>query len=73
MSIWLYEIRKVGIPPGVDLDDRIEKVLREYGEHGWELVQVLGGTGTEEEHTFRLIFKTEKPLVGQGDMGTSAA
>ncbi len=72
MSVWLYQIHPIELPSDVDLDSQIQKVLREYGARGWELVQVLGGTPTGDR-TCRLIFKTEKPLVGLEDTGTEAA
>lgn len=72
MSVWLYQIHPVEIPSGVDLDNQMEKVLREYGARGWELVQVLDGDATGGRK-YRLIFKTEKPLVGLEDTGTEAA
>lgn len=72
MSVWLYQIHPIELPSGVDLDSQIQKVLREYGARGWELVQVLGGSATEDR-TYRLIFKTEKPLVGLEDTGIKAA
>jgi hypothetical protein len=38
----------------------------EYGGRGWELVHVLDGSATGDR-TNRLIFKSEKPLVGLED------
>lgn len=72
MSVWLYQIHQLELPSGVDLDIQIQKVLREYGERGWELAQVLADS-TSGDRAYRLIFKTEKPLVGLGDTGTEAA
>ena len=72
MSVWLYQIHPIELPSGIDLDNQIQKVLREYGTRGWELVQVLDGSVTGDR-TYRLIFKTEKPLVGLNDTGTEAA
>ena len=72
MSVWLYQIHPIELPSGVDLDNQIQKVLREYGARGWELVQVLDGSAPGES-AFRLIFKTEKPLVGLEDTRTEAA
>lgn len=72
MSVWLYQIHPIERPSGVDLDAQIQKVLREYGERGWELVQVLDGAATGDK-MYRLIFKTEKPLVGLEGTGTEAA
>jgi hypothetical protein len=71
VSVWLYQIHPIELPSGVDLDNQIQKVLREYGARGWELVQVLGGSAPGEN--YRLIFKTEKPLVGLEHTGTEAA
>ncbi len=72
MSVWLYQIHPIELPSGVDLDDQIQRVLREYGARGWELVQVLSGAATGDRR-YRLIFKTEKPLVSLVDTGTDAA
>ncbi len=72
MSVWLYQIHPIELSSGVDLDNQIQKVLREYGARGWELVQVLGGS-TTEDRTYRLIFKTEKPLVAWRNTGTEEA
>ncbi len=72
MSVWLYEIHRGELLPGIYFDDQIQKVLRDYGARGWELVQVLGGS-TTEDRTYRLIFKTEKPLVGWKNTGTEEA
>lgn len=72
MSVWLYQIHRLELPSGVNLEDQIQKVLRDYGAQGWELAQVLGGS-TTEDGTYRLIFKTEKPLVGLENSGTEAA
>lgn len=72
MSVWLYQIHPIELPSGVDLDAQIQRVLREYGARGWELVQVLDGAATGDK-MYRLIFKTEKPLVGREDTGTEAA
>lgn len=44
MSVWLYQIHPIELPSGVALDSQIQKVLREYGARGWELVQVLEGS-----------------------------
>jgi hypothetical protein len=72
VSVWLYQIHPIELPSGVDLDNEMQKVLREYGTRGWELVQVLDGPATGNR-TYRLIFKTEKPLVGLEDTKTEAA
>lgn len=72
MSVWLYRIHRVELPSNTDLDEQIEKVLRDYGTRGWELAQVLRGSPADDR-TYRLIFKTEKPLVGQVDTGTTSA
>lgn len=72
MSVWLYQIHPIELRSGVDWDNQIQKVLREYGARGWELVQVLEGSATGDR-TYRMIFKTEKPLVGLEDTRTEAA
>lgn len=71
-SVWLYQIHPIELPSGLDWDNQMQKVLREYGTRGWELVQVLDGSITGAR-TYQLIFKTEKPLVGLEDTRTEAA
>jgi hypothetical protein len=71
VSVWLYQIHPIELPSGVDWDNQMQNVLREYGTRGWELVQVLDGSATGYR-TYRLIFKTEKPLVGLEKTRTEA-
>jgi hypothetical protein len=58
---WRYLIERFELKPEPDSDAELEKILREHGEHGWELVQVLNETPGNTE--CRLIFKTEKPVA----------
>lgn len=66
MSVWLYEVHQLEVRSDADLDDQLERVLRDYGTRGWELAQVLRGTTIAKDRTCRLIFKTQKPLIGAG-------
>ena len=59
---WQYRIERIDLNPETDTDDQLGKILREYGQQGWELVQVLHGQETPGDPRCRLIFKTEKPL-----------
>ena len=63
MAEWQYRIERMELKPEIDLDAELEKILQEYGQQGWELVQVLRGQETLDRSTCRLIFKTEKPLI----------
>ena len=63
MAEWQYRIERVELKPETDLDAELEKILQEYGQQGWELVQVLRGQETLDTSICRLIFKTEKPLI----------
>jgi hypothetical protein len=58
---WQYRIERMELKPETDLDTELEKTLQEYGQQGWELVQVLRGQETLDNSMCRLIFKTEKP------------
>ena len=60
MAEWEYRIER--IEPEADLDAQLEKILREYGQQGWELVQVLPQQEAPKKPTCRLIFKIEKPI-----------
>ena len=59
---WQYRIERINLNPETDPDDQLGKILREYGQQGWELVQVLHGQEMPGDPRCRLIFKTEKPL-----------
>ena len=59
MAEWLYEIQQVSSIT----DEQLEEVLREQGEKGWELVQVLPLGEPSNAPAYRLIFKTQKPQV----------
>lgn len=61
MAEWRYLIERFELKPETDSDAQLEKILRERGEHGWELVQVLNEMRGNSE--CRLIFKTEKPVA----------
>jgi hypothetical protein len=59
---WQYRIERVNFQPGREADVHLEKLLREYGQQGWELVQVLHGHELTNDPEYRLILKAEKPL-----------
>jgi len=59
MAQWQYQIKEPKLESTVGLDEQLQKVLREYGNGGWELVQVLT---PKDSAKCQLIFKTEKPL-----------
>lgn len=59
---WQYRIERIDLNPETDTDDQLGKILREYGQQGWELVQVLHWQEMPGDPRCRLIFKTEKPL-----------
>jgi hypothetical protein len=40
--------------------DQLVATLNEWGEQGWELVQVVSGVGTTETGTYFVIFKRRK-------------
>jgi hypothetical protein len=41
--------------------EQLMSTLNEWGEQGWELVQVVSGVGTTETGTYFVIFKRRKP------------
>jgi hypothetical protein len=41
MAEWTYRIEHIELKPAGESDAQLEKILREQGEQGWELVQVL--------------------------------
>ena len=62
---WLngnIELNALTSQPGREADVHLEKLLREYGQQGWELVQVLHGHELTNDPQYRLILKAEKPL-----------
>lgn len=46
MAEWQYRIKRIELKPETDPDAQLETILREYGQQGWELVQVLRGQET---------------------------
>ncbi len=59
MAEWQYVTKTVHFDDAT-FGDQLEDVLKEYGENGWELVQVLP-PALGKGHL--LIFKTEKPFL----------
>ena len=43
MAEWKYRIERIELKPDAEPDAQLEKTLQEYGQQGWELVQVLHG------------------------------
>src|SRR5579864_2466576 len=42
---WQYRIERIDLNPETDPDDQLGKILREYGQQGWELVQGTARAG----------------------------
>ena len=63
MAEWRYQIKRIEIQPGTDADSQLEGALEEYGQQGWELVQVLYSQETPGNKMCRLIFKSEKEYM----------
>ncbi len=59
MAQWRYQIHQAKFDSGAELDGQLQKILCEYGDKGWELVQVLRPRDSTDYH---LVFKTQKPL-----------
>ncbi|MEO8340407.1 MAG: DUF4177 domain-containing protein [Nitrospirota bacterium] len=63
MAEWKYRIERIDLKLEAESDAQLEKVLQEYGQQGWELVQVLHGKEGPDNPKCRLIFKTERPFT----------
>jgi hypothetical protein len=63
MAEWQYRIERTELKSETDLDSELEKILEDYGQQGWELVQVWPGQETLDNSVCRLIFKIEKPVL----------
>ncbi len=61
MAEWLYEIKQISSLA----DSRLQTLLEEQGEEGWELVQVLSPTESQNGVEYGVIFKREKPLMSK--------
>ena len=61
MAEWKYRIERIELKPDAESDAQLEKILQDYGQQGWELVQVLHGQEAPDNPRCRLIFKTERP------------
>jgi hypothetical protein len=61
MAEWTYRIQHIELKPAGESDAELEKILREQGEQGWELVQVLRDPPGDRD--CRLIFKAQKPVA----------
>ena len=60
MAEWQYQIHRVELESGNDLDQRLQNALEQYGAKGWELVEVV--PQQDRPNLYRLIFKAPKPL-----------
>ena len=60
MAEWQYQIQRIELGFGNDLDQELEKTLEQHGAKGWELVEVL--PQHDSPGVYRLIFKAPKPL-----------
>jgi hypothetical protein len=69
MAEWKYRIERIDLHLEAESDAQLEKVLQEYGQQGWELVQVLHGKEAPDNPKCRLIFKTERPPSPMSKMG----
>ena len=63
MAEWKYRIERIELKPEAEPDAQLEMILQEYGQEGWELVQVLHGQEAPDNPRCRLIFKTERPFT----------
>ena len=63
MAEWKYRIERIELKPDAEPDAQLEKILQEYGQQGWELVQILHGQEAPDDAKCRLIFKTERPFT----------
>jgi hypothetical protein len=63
MAEWQYRVERIQLKPETDLDSELEEILEEYGQQGWELVQVWRGQETLDNSVCRIIFKIEKPVL----------
>ena len=60
MAEWQYQIQRIEVGSGDDIDQELEKALELHGAKGWELVEVL--SQHDSPMVYRLIFKAPKPL-----------
>jgi hypothetical protein len=60
MAEWQYQIQRIELESGNDLDQELEKALEQHGAKGWELVEVL--SQHDSPRVYRLIFKAPKPM-----------
>jgi hypothetical protein len=58
-----YRIERIELKPDAEPDAQLEKILQEYGQQGWELVQVLHGQEAPDNPRCRLIFKPKGPSL----------
>jgi Domain of unknown function (DUF4177) len=61
MAEGTYRMQHIELKPAGESDAQLEKILRELGEQGWELVQVLHDPNGNPD--CRLIFKAQKPVA----------
>ena len=59
MAQWQYATLCTELRRSVNFDTELQKILKNYGMKGWELVQVLQ-PGTDS--LYHLIFKTQRSL-----------
>jgi hypothetical protein len=60
MAEWLYDIQRLNFVTDAELSE----ILRERGLEGWELVQIIPPSGSEEQTGYRLIFKSQNAPIG---------
>jgi hypothetical protein len=63
MAVWLYQSHRIKLPADGLEDEKLMKVLEDFGKQGWELVQVLPEHEVAEVGSYWLILKAEKELI----------
>ena len=59
MAQWQYATLCTELKGSVNFDEELQKILKDYGMKGWELVQVLQ---PRNDSVYHLVFKTERSL-----------
>jgi hypothetical protein len=58
MAEWQYKIERIGSVS----DSQLENLLRDQGEKGWELVQILEKAESPAQIEYKAVFKRQKTL-----------
>lgn len=59
MAQWQYATLCTELKGSVNFDAELQKILKDYGMKGWELVQVVQ---PRNDSVYHLVFKTERSL-----------